>query len=430
MPVNSRLIAAALCVAAVATATRAQAQTPEPVARLTFREAIDRAIARNPSSAVAAASILRAAALVDQSRSRTGLQVNGNVTSTTLNRSVRFEETTVIPRTSVLASLDVRYSLYAPAAWAQRVQAQDQAGVAELSAAETRRQTALAAADAYLTIIARRRVVEANVRARDAARAHAEQARELENRGTGSRLNRLRAEQELSIDEGLIESARLGLYRAMEALGVIVVADGPVDATEEPVFEVPPPGGPVGGAGTAGPLRTDLQLFAAQERAAERVLTNNRKSYLPSLQGVFQPQSTYPAQLFQPRNLWRALLVADIPIFDNGVRAAEARVRRAAVDTAKAQLTAQTTVVASEERASREAVASAERELTSVRAAASQAQEVVTIVNVSFRAGAATNIEVIDAERRARDADTSVAVAEDTLRRAKFDLLNAVGRFP
>jgi outer membrane protein TolC len=65
-----------------------------------------------------------------------------------------------------------------------------------------------------------------------------------------------------------------------------------------------------------------------------------------------------------------------------------------------------------------------------VRAAADQAQQVVEIVNVSFRAGAATNIEVIDAERRARDAETTVAIAEDSLRRARFDLLNAAGRFP
>jgi outer membrane protein TolC len=68
--------------------------------------------------------------------------------------------------------------------------------------------------------------------------------------------------------------------------------------------------------------------------------------------------------------------------------------------------------------------------LANARAAADQAQQVVNIVNVSFRAGASTNIEVIDAERRARDADTASAVAEDTLRRARLELLTALGRFP
>ena len=81
-------------------------------------------------------------------------------------------------------------------------------------------------------------------------------------------------------------------------------------------------------------------------------------------------------------------------------------------------------------RAAREAVASGERSLASARAAADQAQQVVNIVNVSFRAGAATNIEVIDAERTRARRRHPVAVAEDTLRRARLDLLTALGRFP
>ena len=45
-------------------------------------------------------------------------------------------------------------------------------------------------------------------------------------------------------------------------------------------------------------------------------------------------------------------------------------------------------------------------------------------------AGANTNIEVIDAERTALDANTNAAVAEDAARQARFDLLAASGRFP
>jgi outer membrane protein TolC len=104
--------------------------------------------------------------------------------------------------------------------------------------------------------------------------------------------------------------------------------------------------------------------------------------------------------------------------------------RQAALDRSRAALSGALTAAGSEVRTAREAVASAARGLTSTQAAAAQAQEVVNIVNVSFRAGAATNIEVIDAERRARDADTAVAIAEDTLRRARLELLTALGQFP
>lgn len=417
-------------------AAMVQTQPPQPAERVTFSQAIERAIARNPSSAIAAAGILRADALLAQARSGARPQINANATSTTINRGVEFEGTTVTPRTSVTAGLDFRVPVYAPAAWARRVEAQDNVEVATLSAAETRRQTALATADAYLAIIARRRIVEANVRAAETAKAHADLAAELEQRGTGSRLNRLRAEQELATDEGLIESARFLLYRAQEALGVLLVADGPIDAADEPSFDLPPAAQQASAPATdaaAQPAlgnRTDVRLFAAQEQAAERVLRNNRTSYLPVFEGIFQPQSTYPSQFFVPANSWRVLLQLNVPIFDSGFRSGEARARESALDAARASRARAVTSVASEVRTGREAVASAERELASRRAAATRAQDVVNIVNISFRAGAATNIEVIDAERRARDADTDVAVSEDGLRRARLELLNALGLFP
>ena len=100
------------------------------------------------------------------------------------------------------------------------------------------------------------------------------------------------------------------------------------------------------------------------------------------------------------------------------------------MDTARAKVSEKTTNIPSEVRIARAGISSAERVLATERVAAEQASEVVDIVNVSFRLGASTNIEVIDAQRRARDADTNVAVAEDALRRARFNLLNALGLFP
>ena len=54
----------------------------------------------------------------------------------------------------------------------------------------------------------------------------------------------------------------------------------------------------------------------------------------------------------------------------------------------------------------------------------------LSITDVAFREGATTNIEVIDAQRGARDAETAAAIAEDAVRRAKLELLVATGRFP
>ena len=52
------------------------------------------------------------------------------------------------------------------------------------------------------------------------------------------------------------------------------------------------------------------------------------------------------------------------------------------------------------------------------------------IADLAYRAGATTNLELIDAERRARDADTGAAIAEDAVRQARLDMLFASGRLP
>jgi len=72
----------------------ARAQPPVPTERVTFEEAIKRAIEKNPSSAIAAAGILRAEALLTEARSAARLQVNGSVITTTLNRGVEFDGAT------------------------------------------------------------------------------------------------------------------------------------------------------------------------------------------------------------------------------------------------------------------------------------------------------------------------------------------------
>ena len=401
------------------------AQTPAaPARQMTFAEAIQDAQERNATVRAAASAILRAEGMLRAARAATLLQVSANVTTTTLNTGVEFQGTTVTPRNSVAGSVTADMPIVAAAAWARRTQAADSREVATLSVADTRRQMAFAAADAYLTILGLRRVVDADVRARDVAKAHFDLAAELERGGSGSRLNALRAQQQWSTFETGLEAARLGLYRAQEALGVLIGADEPIDAADEPAFEVPPDDSRLE------LFRTDLKLFESERRAAERVLRDSAKDWWPTLDAVFQPSTTYPSPFFLPANSWRLLLAANVPLFDSGQRAASKVQRQADVDQARETLVGATRRAGAEVRTAREAVASSTRGLTSARAAAEEAQQVVSITNVSFRAGAATNIEVIDAQRSALDAETAVAVAEDALRRARLELLNALGRFP
>ena len=119
-----------------------------------------------------------------------------------------------------------------------------------------------------------------------------------------------------------------------------------------------------------------------------------------------------------------------VPIFDSGERRGAKEVRQAALQRQQAALTGQVREAKAEVRRAYESLRRGERALESARAAAEQAAQVLQITEFSFKAGAATNLDVIDAQRRARDADTAVAVAEDNVRRSRLDLLAALGRFP
>ena len=412
---------------APASAAAQDAQGAAALERVSFNEAVQRAITNHPSVRSAAAEILRAESLVRQTRATTLPDLAAGFATTTIDEERRFGEFRVAPQSQVNANLTLAAPLYTPDRWARRTQAEDLTRVAESGLSDARRQIALAAAQAYLAIIAQRRVLDVRIRARDTARAHFELARQRRVGGTGSLLNELRAQQELSSDESLVEEAQLAVRRAQETLGVLTASDRALDAAEDPAFEIPPD---VSDQDAVVRQRPDVQLVSTRLAAARRILSDSSKEYLPSLTGLFEPLYQYPRSVFAPQTSWRAQLLFSVQLFDAGARAGRTSERRAAVTQSEASLAGSIRQARADIRVAQEAVRSADRSLASARAAADQARQVVEIVNVAFKAGATTNIEVIDAQRRARDADTAVAVAEDTARRARLELLAAMGRFP
>ena len=404
-----------------------QVSQAAPVRTVTFAKAIELARQRNVSALQAAQEILRAQGFLSEATASILPSIGASLANTTLNDQRAFGGSVTTPRNQTAATLSVAALLFAPVQWALRTQAMDTVTVARLSEAETLRQVVQATAQAYLAVIARTRVVEANVRARDVARAHYELARQQREAGAGSVLNEVRAQQQWSSDEVLVRQAQLDMYRAEEALGVLLQSDGPLGAADEPVLDVPTD---LRQAESVMPtLRADLLLAQGRERAAARVMNDTWKEWLPSVSGLFQPVYTTPETLFQPKNTWRAQVTATVPIFDFGLRRAHRAERAALFREAQVASEGLLTQARSDVRATVESLRLSEEALASAREAAQQAQRVVEIVNVSFRAGAATNIEVIDAQRAERDADNAAAVAEDQVRQAKLALLIALGRF-
>ena len=397
-----------------------------PISRtVTFDEAVRTALERHPNVARAAQVILRAEAILQSARSVFQPAVNATVTTTILNVERGFQGSVTQPQAQSAIGGQVAYPVLAAARWAQRTQAADQVAVARISQEETRRQVALAVSQAYLAVIAAHRQVEVTERALENSRAHLSYASARLQAGAGSRLNELRAAQEASTDEVLIEATRFALRRAQEALGELLVADAPVDAVQEPAFDLPP-SVPDGWLGS----RVDIRLADAEVAAADRVRRDSWKDWVPVGTATFNPQYITPAGLLQPSGTWAAVVQFAIPVFDGGLRRATAKQRDIDLELTRIDRTDLERQIRTDERLARASVESTTRALEAARRAAQQANEVVRIADVAFRAGATTNLEVIDAQRRARDTEISAAIAEDRSRQARLDLLVAVGRFP
>ncbi len=400
--------------------------TPAPVGQtVNFDEAVRIATERSPDAARAAQAILRAEAVLQGARGVFLPTVNGTVTTTILNDERGFQGQVTQPQTQAAFGAQVAFPVLAASRWAQATQAADQVAISHIGRDETRRQIALATSEAYLAVINLHRQVSVNTRALENGRAHLAFATARLQAGAGSRLNELRAAQEASSDEVLLEATLLLLRRAQEALGVLLVADGPVDTAGEPIFEVP---GELPSTWLSG--RVDIRLADAEIAAAERVRKDSWKDWVPTGTASFAPQYLTPSGLFQPSGTWAAVVQFAIPIFDAGARRSLARQRDVALELTRIDRTDLERQIRADERIAREAVLITSRALAAARRAADQANEVVRITDVAFRAGATTNLEVIDAQRQARDAETAAAIAEDRARQARLDLLVALGLFP
>lgn len=426
---RSRVTVLGAALVTAATAGRAAAVPGEPpraAPTITLEQAVQTALARNPTVTAAKADIARAEALVRQARSTWQPNASANVTATRLDAERALNGRVISPVTSLSANVVATVPLVVPQRWLAGRHAEDNVTASRDTAENTRRQIAVSVARAYLVLVTQHRVIEVRLRALATARAHYEFAQARFQGGVGNRVDQVRAEQEVASTEVQLQAAYSGLEQAREVLGFLVGVEGPLDSAQEPVLPSPPP------AGTADTAahRADVRAVEARARAAQNLVNDQPYEYSPSLTAQFQPFYQNPPSLTQPQFGWQAQLLLTVPIWDAGQRSGVLAERQALANQAWANLEAAQRQARSEVRVAFDSMHRAEAALDSARHAAKVAAEALDLASLAYRAGATNNLEVVDAERRAQDADTAAATAEDSLRQARLDVLVASGRFP
>jgi outer membrane protein TolC len=395
--------------------------------RITLDEALKRALARNPTVAVALAEVQRADALVQQARAGWLPTIVANGTYTRLDHDHVLSGKVIAAENQLGANLVVTVPLLAPQGWTADRRARDALRVADDAAKDVRRLVAQATANAYLAVLAQHRQIRSTEAARANARAHATYAHTRLQGGVGHSIDDVRAQQDLATDEVQLQTVYTGLVRAREALGVLVGGDGPVDSVNDvDLGKLPALGEALDDARAK---RPDVDAQRRRVTAAEHARKDVWAYYAPYLAAVGQPQIQKGSALL-PQAGWQAQLLLTLPLYDGGLRYGVGGERAAVLAEARSNLEASLRQAQSEVRVAFEAMLHADQGLLSAREEVQLARKAYELATLAYEAGATTNLEVIDAAHRARDAEGDASQAEDVARRARLDLLVASGRFP
>jgi outer membrane protein TolC len=412
-----------------APAPSAPAAISSTLPRVGLRQALKEALARELRVRIAISEVTRARALIRNARASFLPSLYGHGSYVRLDHQRGPDGPGLIAgRDQLAADLTLNVPIFAPRGWYDTGQASDNARIAEFDLADARRQVALATAQAYLSILTQRRVIEVNQRALENANAHYQFTHARLEGGLGNQVDDVRAAQEVSTSAAQLENGQAGVYAAQEALGVLLGRRAPVDVVDQ--LDLPSAPSLAQGLDEAATGRSDVRADIESVQAQKRVIDHDWTEYAPLLAAVAQPFYNHPSTLAVPKTGWQIELLLTLPFYDGGAREGTIAQREATLTERRDTLDATLRQAKSEVRVAFDAVRHADAALGSSKQSAQFAAQALQFANVAYEAGASTNIEVVDAERRARDADTAVVIAEDVSRQARLDLLAASGRFP
>lgn len=399
-----------------------------------FQQAVDQALARNPTTLTAVQEVDRIHGLMEEIRAASipTLGVNLNFTHLDSARTevspVTGATVTIYPKNQWAGNAQLNIPVFVPAAWANAVRANDQVEIARFNEADVRRVVATNTAKTYVALIAQKRQVAVNVVARDTAVAQLDYAKKRLTGGLGNKVDAARAAQTLESAEVVLQASYQTLYNAQEALGVLLGGKGPVDASEEPTFPQLP--GLDAALAEAPKQRSDVQLSEEQLKASDKSLNMTWTEYMPTLNILGEPLFQSPQTPPFPEWGWQIQAQLSWTIFDGMARYGRTHQREAQVAETRINLEGVTRQVLSDVRVSFDGVKRNARALENARRAAAYAVDTYRLADLAYRAGASTNLDLIQAFLVARDAATQAVIAEDALRQSAIDLLVAAGRFP
>jgi outer membrane protein TolC len=325
------------------------------------------------------------------------------------------------------AAAGVRWGIADLSSWAGRDAARSDADAARQGVDRARDLTAFQARALYLDAVRIAARLRAAVAAEDAARGTTDLIRRRRDEGVLMDADLLQAEAELQGAQAARIFAEQMEVDARARLGVFLGWEN--DVLPVPVDDLTPPDTDTEGAldgAVSIDARADLRALESRLEAAEARARGASRSWAPALE-AFGRGAVHSASLDDFQENWTVGVQLRWPVFTGfGISAARDQAR-AGVRAAELERSQALSEARAEFDEARRGVASARRRVQAMDAAAQSAAEARRLVELRFREGLATTVDLLQAEARLTDmrAGAVDALADYHLAVARLELVGA-----
>jgi outer membrane protein TolC len=344
---------------------------------------------------------------------------------TTTPFSVDSTRVTVLPKTQLTGQVDASQVLFSPSLYFAIQGANRGEDVARASVEGARRSIRFGVAQAFYGVAALAKAVSVNERLLEIAQRQERDGRVRFQAGTIAKvgllrveIDRARAEQDLKRARNAYESARLALATLLDRPADFEVAEPPAPAAA---------GDPARLEERALAERSDVVAARAAVGAARSGRNGDIAHYLPDVAAFGRYTRSDSGGLTGQSEAWLGGLSLTWTILDGGLRESRIRQGNARIDEAEARLR-------KAEADGRKEVRQALLDLDSARANAAKAGEQrelaaenQRLLDVSYKAGAATAVEQADATAALRTAEFALQAEELAAQLAALRVLQAAG---
>lgn len=401
------------------------AQAPQPV---TLESAMGSAVERHPTVVAAVESLRAAEARAVAARAGSAVAVTANARASLGTITTTGSPTGGGVGTSHDVSVGATYSLYDGGLRALQIaQAQAAVDAAQAAVVAARQDIAIAAGQAYFTVLRAQRTVEVREATLRAARAQVEQADAFVRAGTGARADVIRAQATAATAQADLVTAQgqveINVVQLRSAMAVPVTQSVTVAEPAAPVLVV---FAPAEAASQAVRDRAEIRRIDADVRNAEvalRIAEIQAGLFVTvNASGVVQV-SPNPGQAG-----WGLGANVSFPILDGGAAKAQVAAARATLAATQARREAMVLQVQTQAYQAAAGARDTNARLEATRVSVTAADESLRVAEGRYRAGVGTLLEVLDAQTLATQARINALQALYDLHLAIVNLQYSLGQ--